>query len=324
MESDETVEMIGGCAGCSLQQQVLAQLHGLMHGSRRGGRPGAVVLTLPAGVAATPLARQLVPGSTAADLDVHLAAVVSTVDLDTAVPDLLGEIGVRDRGLALCAADARSVAHALSAQLQPADLVLTRGSGAAGSILVDHLRGAGSARGELTDTPAGGWFAGRHNPVLAERRLDPRRLTVPERPESNGVWTLTLTSTRPLHPHRWRAIAESLDSAPVRSRGAFALPTRPGRVAGWDAAGGQLLIRDLPVQDGASWAAATRLQFTGMQGRRTEITRAFESALLTDAELALPAAAWGPMDDGLDPWLGDRVRDGVQRDQADASRSSRA
>ena len=326
VEQGETVAPAGGCAGCSLQDRSLAQLHALMRGTRRGGRPSAVLVGLPAGVAGTPLARRLT-GGTAADLGVQLAGVVSVLDLDTAVPDLLGEMQVRDRGLSLCPSDARSVAHALSAQLHPADLVLTRGRSPAGSALVDHLRGAGSTRGELTDTPAGGWFATRHNPVLAERRLDLRRITVPERPEQHGVWTLTLTSTRPLHPHRWRAIAESLDSAPVRSRGAFALPTRTGRVAGWDAAGGQLLVRDLPVDGGASWAAVTRLQFTGMQGRRGEITRAFESALLTDAELALPAAAWGAVDDGLDPWLGERGRveqDGTRRDQAGASWSSRA
>lgn len=324
VEADVTVDVTGHCVARSLQQRLLAQLHGLTRGQRRGGRPRAVVLSLPAGVAAVPLARQLAPGTFAADLDVHLAAVVCTLDLDTAVPDLLGEIQIRDRGLGLPVSDARSVAHALSAQLQPADLVLTRGASPAGSALVDHLRGAGSIRADLTSTPGGGWFAARHNPVLAERRSDLRRVSAPERAERNGVWSLTLASARPLHPHRWRRIAESLDSAPVRSRGSFALPTRPGKVAGWDAAGGQLLVRDLPAEGGATPAAGTRLQFTGMQGRRAAITRAFESALLTDAELTVPAAGWGPMDDGLDPWLGERAPEGARRGQADTPRSSRA
>ncbi|MBM9468487.1 GTP-binding protein [Nakamurella leprariae] len=301
VQEDQRIDLSDGCAGCATTSHTVHDLATLVR-HRRSGPPTAVVVQLPVGAAPLGLAGQLDTASLAAELGVHLAAVVSLVDLDRAVADLLGTALMADHDRQLCPTDARSVSHALSAQLTPADLVLTSGGSPTGRALVDQLRAADSERADLLHAGPESLLRRHRRPGTAARRADLRELPAGAPTQDGGIWTITLRSRRPLHPQRWRLIAESLHDAPVRSRGCFALPTRPEQSCAWDAAGGQLLVRGLGGWDGAP--ARTQLSFTGVQGERPRITAAFERALLTDDELAAHPRAWSDVDDGLDPWLG--------------------
>jgi G3E family GTPase len=305
VQEDERLDLSDGCAGCATTSSTMHDLEALVR-HRRSGPPSAVIVSLPVGAAPLGLARQLDAAPPGVGPGVHLAAAVSLVDLDRAVADLLGTTLMADRDQQLCTTDSRSVSHALSAQLTPADLVLTTGGSATGQALVDHLRAADSLRTDLLHARPEDLLRRYRRPGAAARRADLRGLPAAAPAQDGGIWTITLRSRRPLHPQRWRLIAESLHDAPVRSRGCFALPTRPEQSCAWDAAGGQLLVRGLGGWDGAP--ARTQLSFTGVQGERPRITAAFEQALLTDAELAADPRAWSTVDDGLDPWLGVRER----------------
>jgi hypothetical protein len=65
----------------------------------------------------------------------------------------------------------------------------------------------------------------------------------------------------------------------------------------------------LSIGDAGGWqgfSPSTRLVFTGLDHDQRRIQRAFGEILLTDAEIALGQRRWLDLDDGLDPWLGER------------------
>lgn len=197
-------------------------------------------------------------------------------------------------------------------QIRHADLLLCSISGdragRVGAALVDQLRGPGSERAELLGNGVE-LFRPRYG-AGTERRLDPRRVGPGTVRDGDGVSSLDLHSRRPLHPERLMAGIERLGTGPVCSRGRFLLPGRLGTVGQWDGAGGQLSIGDAGQWAGAT--PSTRLIWTGVEHRgdrtvRSRIVETFRSVVMTDAELRT-ADRWLGVDDGFDPWLGDRER----------------
>ncbi|MBA2550132.1 MAG: cobalamin biosynthesis protein CobW [Nocardioidaceae bacterium] len=81
------------------------------------------------------------------------------------------------------------------------------------------------------------------------------------------------------------------------------MPTRPDRLCVWDGAGGQLSLGDV-----GAWTRPpdTRIVVTGTERDPSELITAFDTALLTDTELARGLATWKNRPDGLDAWLGVR------------------
>lgn len=303
---DEIVALQHVCLGCAIREETLPLLE-LIAGSGRWAR---IVVALPVSAAAPPLTRALADREIADRIGVRTAGAVTAVDVSTVEHDLVGDDLLDERGLALSGDDRRSVGEALSAQLRHADLLLCSTSdgrsGRVGGALVDHLRGVGSERAELLGDGVE-LFRPRYG-VATERRLDPRRVGPGNARDGDGVWSLDLHSRRPLHPERLMAGIDRLGTGPVCSHGRFLLPGRPGTVAQWDGAGGQLSIGDAGHWAGA--APSTRLVYTGVQHRsdgtlRDRIVETFRSVVMTDAELRT-ADRWLGVDDGFDPWLGDR------------------
>ncbi|HEY0215087.1 MAG TPA: GTP-binding protein [Cellulomonas sp.] len=127
---------------------------------------------------------------------------------------------------------------------------------------------------------------------------------MPDAPTGHGVWSLTLSSDRALHPERLLAEVARLGSGRLRSRGHFWVPSRPDSVCVWDGAGGQLSVGAL-----GRWgdrAPGTRLVLTGVEDVRAELLAAFGDVLMTAEEHAAGLHPWLGRDDVLAPWLGAR------------------
>ncbi len=300
---DQTVPLAHTCLGCAIREDSLPSLDSMI----ASGRWQRLVWALPVSAETTPAARPLANPDIANRIGAELAAVVALAGTDTLAEDIMGDDLLADRGLALSTDDRRSVGEALAGQLGHADLVLTTGSDKIGTTLADHLRGVRARRSELFSMPAAQLFLPRYVHHAAEARVDPRMVVPPDASDANGVWTLDLSSRRPLHPFRFNDRLSALGSGRVRSRGRFQLASRPGTVGEWDSAGGQLSIGDAGGWEGST--PSTRLIFTGTTRHdRERITRTFNSVLLTDEEIAAGPRVWRSMDDGLDAWLGDRER----------------
>jgi len=294
----QTVPLAHSCLGCAIREDSLPALESMV----QSGRWQRILWALPVTADTAPAARPLANPEIAGRVGVQLSGVASVVATDTLVDDLMGDELLSDRGIGLSPDDRRSVGEAIAAQLAHADLVLTTGSDARGGVLLDHLRGHRSTRSELFDAPE--LFLARHVHRVAESRIEPRLVAPPAAQDTGGVWTIDLQSHRPIHPRRFLDRITELGSGRVRSRGRFLLASRPRTVGSWDGAGGQLSIGDAGGWQGFS--PSTRLIFTGIDNDRQRIQRAFRDVLLTDAEIGLGNRRWLDMDDGLDPWMGER------------------
>ncbi|GAA2007912.1 GTP-binding protein [Nakamurella flavida] len=295
---DETILLEHTCLGCAVRADLLPALRDMA----ASGRWERIVVALPVSAESAAASHALCDPRDAAELGVALASVVTVLDTDTAAHDVMGEDLLADRALALSVDDRRSVGEALAAQISHTDLVLTVGADEVGTTLADHLRGVRSHRFPLFGLDPAEWFTPRHVAAHARARLDPRTVAPPAAANAHGVWSLDLSSRRPLHPERFVARLGALSGGRVRSRGRFRLATRPDTVGVWNGAGGQLSIGDAGGWQG--FTPSTRLVFTGLDEHRARITRAFAESLLTDAELA--SADWPGRADGLDDWLGAR------------------
>lgn len=300
---DQTVPLAHTCLGCAIREDSAPSLDSMI----ASGRWQRIVWALPVAAETSPAARPLANPDIATQIGAELAGVVALADTTTVVEDVMGDGLLADRGLALSADDRRSVGEALAAQLGHADLVLTIGSDQTGATLADHLLGVRARRAELFGMSAAQLFLPRYAHHTAEARIDPRLMLPTDAPDTNGVWSLDLSSRRPMHPLRFADRLEDLGGGRMRSRGRFQLASRPRTVGAWDGAGGQLSIGDAGGWEG--FAPSTRLIFTGTDQRdRERIEHSFPDVLLTDQEIGAGTDVWRSMDDGLDAWLGDRER----------------
>ena len=303
---EETVPMEHACPGCALREDAVPTIADLLEDPGVRG----VLLALPLGAeifsASRTLAEHLAPGGA---LDrAHLGLTVS-------VTDVTGTIGELHHG-----------DDALLAQLCSADVVVLTGeegdagdarpgSARRGRDVIDALRRPDSER---HDDAHGPWFAralaGVHDDAALEAAHDPVTLgpghgfaeatTADDgaRVADSGVWALELTSDRAFHPDRLMARVDVLAGPHTTSRGRFWLPNRPDAVCGWEATGGTLCVGVAgPWED---HDAETALVVVGTGPGRARLRRAFEEALLTDAEIAAGPAAWLGRPDPLEAYLG--------------------
>jgi G3E family GTPase len=294
---DAWVPLDHACLSCAMREEILPTLERIATALR----PPAIHLALP--VAAEPM--PLVAALRAYD-PVEVRGVVSVFDADRLESDLLGDNLLAERGLAFTTADRRSVGEVLAHQVEAADLLLTPElPPARAAALLDHLTDATVRRQPLHDTDgcdlsATGRDPGSTTDALRGDLLYVRSTGAPPR---EGVWTLDLQSWRPLHPQRLLDQVVTLGTGPLRGRGHFWLPTRPTVICAWDGAGGQLSIGDH-----GQWPTCpdTHLVITGTAPDPDALIRAFDTALMDDAELARGLAQWHGRPDGLDRWLGEQ------------------
>lgn len=296
---DVWIDLEGRCPSCSFRHDAIEALERLVEADRWAG----LLWGLPVGVETLPACQSVEAAVEQGSVlsATHLAGVGATVDLTTAVDDILGEELLADRALGFPGGEERSVGEVLAAQIGHADVVVTSGADPTGSDLVEHLRPLDGLR--CDGLHADGHLLlmdQRHDCRVGEHRLDPAHVEPLGGPADNGVWTLDLVSDRPFHPDRLLANIEQLGAGRLRSRGRFWVPHRAEQLCQWDGAGGQVSIGRLgPWQTGPS----TRLVITGIDDDRERITAAFADSLLTDDEWASGLQCWIGRESALDAWL---------------------
>lgn len=301
----EEIDLEHLCVACAVREDVIPTLERLAD----LGRWDAVVAHLPIAAETMHVCRALGPDH-GLSRGFRVAGVVAAFEGDTLRDDLVGDDLLAERGIATSTADRRGVAEVAAGLIEYADLVAVFGDPDTADVgLVEALARPGAL--VLTDWPglhARDLLGGIHDHDASEAWVDEvRRGDLPDRPKP-GVWTLDLTSERPLHPVRLHERIGELAGGGHRSRGCFHLPTRPNSVCGWAGAGGALSIGT--VGDWGAEDPITRIIVHGLDDgsadlaqRRRAIARAFEAALVTDEELA--SGELGQLgSDGLEAWLG--------------------
>lgn len=129
-----------------------------------------------------------------------------------------------------------------------------------------------------------------HDPYMTDRR----------------VGTFRYEQLRPFHPGRLaRVLDEELDEGRcgllLRSVGFCRLATRAGVLARWEHVGSAIWLHPLAPDAGLS-SIGQEIAITGLDLKRAEITRALDSAVLTDSELAGGPETWRRFADPLPAW----------------------
>ncbi|GAA0639105.1 GTP-binding protein [Sporichthya brevicatena] len=293
VEEDVDVELEHTCLSCALRADIVPTVVRVA-----AQQPAAIALVLP--VTADPVPAVHALARLRGD-GVRVRATVAAVDAHRFEWDLLGNDLLAERDLAFTPEDRRSVGEALARQVESADVLALDGDlGRRASVLLDHLVGGEPRRVGLLDLqPAD--VLDHTTPFSWIGRGDPARARPTGAAADCGIWTVDLQSWRPFHPHRLRAQLERLGTGPLRARGYFWLPTRSGLRFIWDGVGGQLSVGDV-----GSWAGppSTRLVITGTERDPEDLRDAFDTALMTEAELVDGSDGWRDRDDGWDELLG--------------------
>lgn len=287
------------CLSCAVREDLVPTLHQLAE----DGRWQQIVVALP--VSADPatvvalLQHEIGQGRCGR---AQLAGTVGLVDPATLVEDLFGDDLLAERGLALGAADRRSVGEVLARQIESADLVATSTSvEGTPATLLQHLSMSLESPTSWNHLDGNELMRRRLDPAAFQRRTDPLHIRPDAARTDPDVWTLDLTSSRAFHPGRLQERIEDLGRGAFRARGHFWLPTRPHALCVWDGGGGQLSIGRA-----GSWHSrrpSTRLVVTGVHpADRARVADAFGDVLLTATETAA-AKSWVGHSDGFEPWL---------------------
>lgn len=291
------------CLSCTVREDVLATVAMLVD----TGRWQTVVVALPLTSAPEPVAFQLNQAIADQQLSgVVLTSVLAVVDLDTLEQDLLGDDLLGERGLALGGMDRRSVGEAVASQVEFADVVVAvaPGEDAAEALLAHIVAPTSQLHLGWHQLHASDLVQRCHDSVVARRRVDPLQVRPNGAANTDKVWTVELSSPRPLHPVRLLHQIEELGGGRVRARGYFWLPTRPGIACVWDGSGGQLSIGHV-----GPWRhrpPGTRLVVTGVDpDDRHRIEHTFAQVVATADELTI-RHHWADTEDGFEPWLGHR------------------
>ncbi len=289
------------CTSCALRQDIVPTLERLA----ADGRWRVVVAHLPVAVPALPVCRMVERYREIAP-HVRVSAVVAALAGPSCRADLTTDDLLVERGLHRAEDDDRGVAEVAAALVEHADVVVTVGDcDPIDSRLLATLARPGA---QVVEGPhrlaAAQLVEARRDDRAVSAWLDPVTGATPLPADGEGVWTLELSSARPFHPERLRDRVAELASGPFRTRGCFWLPTRPGRVAVWDGAAGQLAIGPGPRCTGRR--PATRIVVTGLSehDERDRLRQLFDEVLLDDEEVAERGMYWEAGSDGLEPWLG--------------------
>jgi len=310
------------CMTCAVRHEIVPTLVRLAE----RGEWQSMVVSLPSTVPALPITKILEhgdgPGSRIQDL-VETRSVLSVVRGQTLVHDLLGDDLLCERNPSL-QHDRRAVGEVLAEQVEFADLVVavdeTLGDQAS-ALLRELVRPDAELVCGAPALDESRLLLAPRDPAGARRWVDPCRRTpssvpdvvpggVPDtavrdvsRVPDSEFWSLFLDTWKPLHPTRLWENIEVLGGGPLRGRGCFWLPTRPGATAIWDGAGGQLSVGTHAAPGHPR--PRTRLVITGMGDRRDRVREALQDTLVTDAELAAGRSGWSIGEDGFEAWLGD-------------------
>ncbi|OZC72829.1 cobalamin biosynthesis protein CobW [Rhodococcus sp. 15-725-2-2b] len=272
-----------------------------------------------------------------ASRDVRIEAVVDCLDAATWLADATGDDAMADRGVVASGDDDRTVAQLVVGQVDYADaLVVTAGSdvdawerarlAAVLARLAPNAPVVWVSQDALVDAPTllasvpadarRGAISDAHSPLL--RGQPP--LTV-----DCGITLVEFTATRPFHPERFHEAIDVLLDGVVTARGRAWVATQPDEALWIESAGGGLRVASAgkwlatmtPEQQDrvdATRRAMSALRWDEKFGDRdtslvilvheadpTEIDRTLQWALVSDDEMADPAA-WSTWNDPFGHW----------------------
>ncbi|MFF7633139.1 CobW family GTP-binding protein [Kitasatospora sp. NPDC008050] len=327
------VPLTNDCPCCALREDLLPELLRIADaGSHR-----LAVVELWGGSDPHPLV-EVIAGGEACGRCMHEAvkvvAVVTAVDPLRIIPELSVADQLFEHGLHTCAEDDRTVAEALSHQVEYASVLAVAHSPAAvgsaeaqaGLAMLRQLhptaRFVRLGSGALVGAALTGFDV-----AAARDRVNPALALLPQAADEAGVATLVWERRRPLHPERLYEALDELVPAAQRSRGRFWLANRPELMLAWDAAGANLAVEEcgpwLATLPDAAWElyppsrrAAAALDWDAVHGDRVQqliftaegldvdgITGLLDSCLLTDAELADGEPGWKSLPDAFEELL---------------------
>ncbi|WP_425524791.1 ribosome hibernation factor-recruiting GTPase MRF [Saccharopolyspora ipomoeae] len=325
------LELAHGCVSCTLREDLLPLLR------RLAAAPDVRRIVVRLDPALEPeaicwaLRHVEVDGRTLLT-DVAVEAVLTTVDLETWLPDSLGEEELAERDLGGSADDERTVAQVTVCQAEFADAivlagraedrwqrvrteaVLARLTPTAPLIHLDDLDvdallariPADARRGEV-DGPHGRLLRGQ-----------------PSLDTDAGVATVLFEERRPFHPKRLHEAIDLLLDGVVRTRGRFWVASQPDDALWLESAGGGLAVAhagpwlatvddwddlsdDRRMRAALSWDdyygdRMNELVVISCDADPHEIVRALRDAVLTDDELAAGEEVWARYPDPFADW----------------------
>ncbi|MFT3969887.1 MAG: GTP-binding protein [Micropruina sp.] len=298
------IDVAHACVSCAIREDVVPTLERLA----ATGTWEAIVAHLPITAEATQVCRVIGYQPSAAP-HLRIAAALVALEGATLRTDLLGDELLVERGLPVRDDDLRGVAETASAMVEYADLVIAHDLPDDGRDLLTAIaRPDAQVAGSTSEVDARVLLTGVHRHDHSEDWVQAVRRGPLPAPTDGTAWVLDFSSERPFHPERLQQRIEALGRGHRRSRGCFWLPSRPTQVCRWDGAGGMVSIGPEHVWDEAG--PLTRIVIVGVDDDREKLAEAFQSCLLTDAELADRGPYWEVSSDGLEPWLGP-VRGGI-------------
>jgi G3E family GTPase len=243
----------------------------------------------------------------------RLDTMVTVVDASTFLLELARGDALTERGLAAADEDGRSISDLLVDQVEFADVILLNKTDlvseiACGTVETIVRRLNPTARITRTDHGVVPLEAvldtGLFDPVLAESAPGwDEEIAEGHTPETEeyGISSMTFRADRPFHPDRLARVLENVTGV-LRSKGFCWIASRPLIAAIWSQAGPNLVIEPAQLWDTAEFSPGQEIVIIGVRLDRALVQDLFESALLTDAEVAAGQREWLTYHDPLPAW----------------------
>lgn len=293
----EVIDLAHGCVSCTLREDVLPTLRQMAADQSIDH----VVVVLPEAVEPIGFLESFLfladaDGATTADV-CRIQSVVALVDSTGLVPSLSNHETLADRGLSIGDTDDRGVGDVLVRMVECADVVVAPAASPQERALLRMLNLDAEIVGAAPALVAPAFDFARTSARTSPAIVDHFGFDC----HQDDAWTLHWRTNRPLHPIRLHDALDDIAEIALRGRGHFRIATRPAAVVEWDSVGSRLRL-GAPADDVDPMFG--QLSFVGVSERHPVILRALDAAVLTDAELAAPAAMWSSIDDPfLDIWL---------------------
>jgi G3E family GTPase len=308
---ERLVEFSNGCICCTLREDLLQEVLRLARENRFDYLLiESTGISEPMPVAATFAVRDE-SGFSLADV-ARLDTMVTVVDAGTMLRDFCSVDALGVRGEALAPEDERTVVDLMTDQIEFANVIVLNKVDRVSAAEKHDVIGVIKAL-----NPAARLIEAQHADVSVDAILDThsfcfehaqespgwaRELRGEHTPETEefGIGSFVYRAIRPFHPQRLMQMFQSDWPGVLRSKGWFWLATRLEWVGVLSQAGGALTHEAAGV-----WQPGERGQqivIIGIQMDETAIRGRLDECLLTDAELALGAAAWTRFPDPFPEW----------------------
>ena len=164
------------------------------------------------------------------DTDLHVDAVITTIDTTTATADLTGEDLIRERGIPTAAEDGRAIAEVVVRQLEYADAAVLTTDDESTRALIQAI----NPKLLIRTSPADLLGVRLHVPGAT---VEPGSIAAPVDGRT-FVWQ----SARPFHPERLYDALEDLVAGTARGRGTLWIATQHRSRLSWDSFGTNISI----------------------------------------------------------------------------------